>query len=257
MTTETVTTETTPAAVELPAVDSLAAFDDQQQALEGEYRDLVLRAASGQPFVSADVHRLTTGTGRSLANFRKDVEQGQRRLAAAKKLEQHDVHAANEAERQANAALEAEFAECQAELQALQQKHHQRLQPLRKAVEAARKASLESARVRQSAFHTLLTTRSAEIDQAIESANRAATEHQKSVDGASEVLFRLRRKLKRLEAANINDASRQREVDQLKQMIDRAQADLDEANQHSPAPPPPDSAWLDWTAFDLSSPDID
>ena len=248
-TTETVTTE-----VELPTVNSMAAFDDQQQALEAEYRDLVLRAASHEPFTSEEVHRLTVGTGRTLANFRQDVALGERRRAAAETLQQNDNRAAAEAEHQARATLDEAAAECRQELEALQRRHAERLQPLRAALEQARQRSREVSRVSQQNANVLLTTRSSAVDVAIESANRAATEHEKAVDGRATVLWKLRRKLKRIEAANISDAGHQREIGQLKQMIDRAQADLDEVCQSSPPLPPSDSVWLDWRAFDISSP---
>ncbi len=241
------TTETTTL-----AADPLAEIDAQQQVLEGKYRALVLQAASGEPIEISDAHLLASATGRTPADFRRDVEKGQRRLAAARTLEQNDVRAADEAAHQARAALDEAAAECRRELEELQRRHAERLRPLHEALEQARQHSRETARSRQQAVNVLLTTRSAAIDQAIASANRAATVHQDSVNGASEVLFRLRRKLKQIEAANINDASRQREVDQLKRQIANAQADLEQISLNSPAPPPPDSAWLDWTAFDLS-----
>lgn len=248
------TTETAPAETELPTVNSMADFDEQQRQLEAEYRDLVLRAAANEPFTSEEVHRLTASTGRTLQQFRQDVALGERRRAAAESLQRNDNRAAAEAERQARATLDQAAAECQRELEELQRKHAERLQPLREALDQARQHSREVSRASQQNINTLLTTRSSAIDLAIANANRAYTEYQESVHGASDVVHGLRRKLKQAEAKHLIDASHKAEIERLKRQLANAESQLEEISENSPPPPPGDSAWLDWTAFDLSSP---
>lgn len=234
-----------------PPINSLEELDAQQTELRERYRELVCRVAANEPFNGDEVRTLTAVAGFTMTDFRRHVELASSRKRLADELASHDVNAAGQQYQAARARLEAEAKACDEELQALREKHAQRLQPLREAVEAAHQERLQASKVQSRCVQGLRRTASRRVMCEIASARRAHTQRQETCDGLSDSLHICRKKLAKERAASNPDRG---EIERLQQNVERLQAELDAASV-APVPPIRETAFLDWREFDLERPE--